>query len=134
MRLYDWEARLSAYISKVASSPFEYGVHDCALFAAGAVDAVAGFDPAAPWRGHYSTEAGGLKLVRRAGFESHVAVFRDLFPVISGMDRLAGDLVIVIEEGREIMGLTTGAVIYVLRTDGLGILPIGAASEYLAVR
>ena len=40
MRLYDWESRLTAYITAVARDGFVYGRHDCALFAAGGVQAV----------------------------------------------------------------------------------------------
>lgn len=133
MRLYNWEQRLSAYITTLAARPFDYGRHDCALFAAGAVEALTGHNPALPWIGRYRTELGGRRLMRRAGFDGHVAGFRSLFPQIRPVDRLHGDLAVLEHGGREIMGVSGGGVIHVLREDGLGLVPASAARDYLAV-
>ena len=62
-----WEADLSAYISSVRSRSFAFGEHDCGLFAAGAVLAMTGDDPGAPFRGQYSTELGCAKALKRFG-------------------------------------------------------------------
>lgn len=62
-----WEADLSAYIASVRSRAFEYGQHDCGLFAAGAVLAMTGDDPGAPFRGQYSTELGCAKALKKFG-------------------------------------------------------------------
>lgn len=62
-----WEADLSAYIASVRSRPFAFGEHDCGLFAAGAVLAITGDDPAAPFRGQYSTELGCAKALKKFG-------------------------------------------------------------------
>lgn len=62
-----WEADLSAYIALVRALPFEYGQHDCGLFAAGAVLAMTGDDPGAPFRGQYSSELGCAKALKRFG-------------------------------------------------------------------
>ena len=72
-RLDDWHARLAAYVYEAGRTPFAYGAHDCALFAAGAVAAMTGTDLASDWRGRYRTLAGGLKAVKRAGHADHVA-------------------------------------------------------------
>lgn len=45
---------------------FQWGRHDCALFAADCVQAITGIDPASELRG-YTTEAGAAKCIRRAG-------------------------------------------------------------------
>jgi hypothetical protein len=75
VRLPDWEARLSAYIAERAEMPFQWGVNDCALFAAGAVQALTGEDFGKPWRGKYSTEAGAAKALKRRGFEDVAGPF-----------------------------------------------------------
>ena len=59
MRLHDWEHRLTRYVTEVACTGFAHGSHDCALFAAGAVEAITGIDPGARWRGRYSSFKGG---------------------------------------------------------------------------
>ena len=82
MRLYDWEARLAQYVARVAREGFLLGRHDCALFAAGGVEAVTGTDPAASWRGAYDTLAGGVRLIRAAGFDDHIAAAEALHPAV----------------------------------------------------
>ena len=46
-RLRDWRTRLAAYLAAGRAKPFAYGEHDCARFAAGAVEAVTGDNPGA---------------------------------------------------------------------------------------
>lgn len=65
-RRQDWPARLDAYLRDCAARPFQYGAHDCALFAAGAVAAVTGWDPAAAWRGAYDSLSSGQQALRAA--------------------------------------------------------------------
>lgn len=60
-RCEDWHARLAAYVFDAGRTPFAYGSHDCALFAAGAVEAMTGTDLAAGWRGIYRTLAGASR-------------------------------------------------------------------------
>lgn len=48
MRLPNWPALLDAYIERHRGTPFAYGQHDCALFAAGAVQAITGNRPPMP--------------------------------------------------------------------------------------
>ena len=51
MRFEDWPVRLAKYIEESRNKPFQWGEHDCAIFAAGAVKAITGIDPAAEYRG-----------------------------------------------------------------------------------
>ena len=134
MRLHDWEHRLTRYVTEVACTGFAHGAHDCALFAAGAVAAVTGIDPGARWRGHYSSFKGGLKLVRKAGFTDHVAVMRQHCPQVHAASVMPGDLAVIGTGPDAALGVVQGALIYVLRETGLGLMPLGAANEYLGVR
>lgn len=52
-RTFGWERRLADYIRASSGAPFSYGRADCGLWAAGAVQAVCGVDPAEPFRGAY---------------------------------------------------------------------------------
>ena len=100
----NWRAALSKYISAVGAKPFKFGEHDCALFAAGAIEAMTGEDIAASFRG-YTSEIEGLMKVKRAGYDSHVDVFRlDLDPT---EDPQTGDIAVV--EGFD--GMTVGVVV-----------------------
>ncbi len=54
-RLLDWEQRLYQFIEGRRLRPFAWGRHDCALFAADAVQQMTGVDLAAEVRGQYHT-------------------------------------------------------------------------------
>lgn len=140
MRLFDWEARFHAYIGRVAREGFAFGHHDCALFAAGGVEALTGQDPAASWRGRYTTELGGLRHLRRAGFRDHVAHAESLFPALPVTGAMPGDLAVIANPdgrnagGLDALGIVQGEVIYVLHPDGIGLYPVSPAVRILGVR
>lgn len=61
-----WETRFTEAMQAAASTPFAWGSHDCVSFAASIVAVVTGSDPMADWRGHYKTEIGAARVIRRA--------------------------------------------------------------------
>lgn len=62
-RLPDWPERLHAYLQRHAATPFAWGEHDCARFAAGAVQAITGCDVLpATWRDKAQAAAALRKL------------------------------------------------------------------------
>jgi hypothetical protein len=125
MRLPDWKARLTEYVATCARTPYALGQHDCALFAAGAVEAVSGVDPAAAWRGRYQTKEGGLRVLKRAGVTDHIAATAAALPEIAPAFAAAGDVACVMDEasGGLALGVVQGELVYVLRPDGLGLVP-----------
>ena len=133
MRLPDWKPRLIAYLQDAARRPFEMGTHDCCLFAAGAVQAMTGDDPAAPWRGRYTTLEGGLKLVRKAGFKGYVAMAEAQFAAVHVSLASPGDLAVIDTDDGPALGVVQGEGIYVLGVDRMGLLPIAAARLILLV-
>jgi hypothetical protein len=66
VRIQGWESALYDAVEYARARPFEWGVHDCALFAAGVVERLTGQDIAAPYRG-YKTERGALSRIVKAG-------------------------------------------------------------------
>lgn len=64
-RLPDWPERLAAYLDQHRLTPFEWGTHDCVLFAAGAVGAMTGNHGMLP--GTWSDRAHAAQLLRRLG-------------------------------------------------------------------
>lgn len=127
-RLADWRARLTVYVSDCATKPYSLGSHDCALFAAGAVAAVTGTDPAAAWRGRYSTKAGGLRVLAKAGHADHIEATAALLEEIPPAFAAAGDIAVIMDEdaGSMALGVVQGELVYVLRETGLGLLPRAA--------
>jgi hypothetical protein len=67
VRREDWDSRLAGVIDAWAKEPFEWGVHDCALWAAAAVEAQTGKDFAAPFRGKYTSQKGAAVALRKYG-------------------------------------------------------------------
>lgn len=64
MRLDHWEISLDKLIAERLDAPFEYGAHDCCLFAADAVLAITGIDIASPdYRGKYNDAASAFALI-----------------------------------------------------------------------
>lgn len=61
----DRPAALAAIIEAHRETPFAWGVHDCCLWAATAVQVQTGEDPAARLRGTYATEAEAVALIKR---------------------------------------------------------------------
>lgn len=132
-RLDDWHARLAAYVYEAGRTPFAYGAHDCALFAAGAVEAMTGTDLAAGWRGIYRTLAGGLKAVKRAGHADHVALAAHHFAEITVAEAMPGDLAVVAGPEGPALGVVQGAQVYVATPTGLGLVPLLQAARVFRV-
>ena len=122
-RLPDWRPRLVAYLTTVAGKPFGYGTHDCALFAAGAVEAMTGNDWAADYRGRYSTLKEGLKLLDQGALRDHVALLDARLESIPPAFAAVGDIAVIGEDGTRALGIFEGESILVLRETGLGHVP-----------
>ena len=107
-RLPDWRARLNRYVADSARQEFRLGRMDCALFAAGAVEAMTGEDPARDLRGRYRRVADG--------------------------ERLLGDLAEVEDlNGRPALGVVQGERVYVRMPRALGTIPLLSARRAFKV-
>ncbi len=124
-RLHDWQPRLRRWLGGIAGRPILPGHHDCCLFGAGAIHAQTGVDIAAPWRGRYTTFAGGRRVLRRAGYADHVALIAAHLPADHVSTALPGDIAIVPGEDGDAVGVVQGTGVYVLTQSGrLGIVPM----------
>ena len=63
MRIEGWEQRFHAKFTEAQGREFQWGKHDCVLFAADIVEALTGIDHAAEFRGRYRTPRGALRIV-----------------------------------------------------------------------
>jgi hypothetical protein len=66
-RISTWEQALSDYIASKRDEPFVYGVNDCCMFAAGAVEVMTNEDPMAEFRGKYRSLAGSVRALKEIG-------------------------------------------------------------------
>ncbi|NTG07160.1 DUF6950 family protein [Rhizobium rhizogenes] len=136
-RKYTWRSDLSAYIHSVAKASFEWGGHDCALFSAGAVEAMTGVDIAADYRGRYTTLAGGLRLLKRKRFDNHADLAASLFDEIPVAMASVGDIAAIKVDtgGIYALGVVQGPRIYVVRPGeaGIGTVDLMAAERAFRV-
>jgi len=88
----DWDVRLGMAIDAAARREFGWGRHDCALAACSIVQAITGTDPAAQFRGRYTTARGALRALRSAGYDDLEAAaaalaeehgFREIAPALA---------------------------------------------------
>ncbi len=131
-RLPDWRVRLTDYLNRVARLRFRPGRHDCALFAAGAVQAMTGIDPARGWRGYRTLNEGRLKL-ERLGYGDHIALAEAWLPEVPPSFGREGDIAVLDGDIDQSLGVVQGARIYVLRPGGLGLVSLTEAQRMFRV-
>lgn len=129
----DWRRRLTAYLAEKSRQPFEEGRNDCALFAAGAVQAMTGRDPAGDWRGAYDSTLAGMRALKEAGYDDHVAFAAAHFEEKPAAFARPGDIAVVPGPDGPALGIVQGPGIYVLNPAGLAIVPLTAAHRAFGV-
>lgn len=125
MRFPGWPERLATFIEARRRAPFEWGTHDCAMFAADAVVAITGVDPLARWRGSYADEAGAEVVL--GGLP--LAMFMDAALTAAGAIRVEasmaqrGDFVILDVGNMPTCGVCLGGSVAAPGLDRLHFLP-----------
>lgn len=119
-RLPGWRKALTAYLAQVDGVKFRPGKHDCALFCAGAVKAMTGFDGARGWRG-YRTLNEGQKRLASDGF----AEWWDMLADRETKEVRIGDVAVVKHDDALAGGICLGSQIAVVTPAGRGLVPYG---------
>lgn len=132
IRTKGWRGRLATYLAATATVEFRPGAHDCALFAAGAVQAMTGVDPAAAWRGRYTTLVGGLRVIKRDGHGGMLDLVAGLLPATTSPR--AGDIAVLRTPEGPALGIVQGpAGIYAAAPTGWALVPRDLAMEFFEV-
>jgi len=129
----NWRSQLASYVESVARLPLRPGRHDCALFAAGAVEAMTGVDFARGFRGYRTLSEGRAKLAGKgfAGLDELAASF---LPEIAPAKARAGDVVALTDdEGHAALGIVQGGKVYVLRPSVMGFVDLTKAERAFKV-
>jgi hypothetical protein len=119
MRVPAWEEALVNYMAEKRHEPFEYGVNDCCLFAAGAVLQITGEDPMPEFRGKYDSLKGSLKVIKEIGAGTLEATLDRKFPEVGIGHAQRGDLAFF--DGS--VGVVMGGFAYFASDDGLEKIP-----------
>lgn len=93
-RVEGWEQRLTQHIDKHRSLPFEYGVHDCATLATGAVTAL---DPSFEWPVTWTSEREALRIIAEADGLEALATQAWGEPITNWRLCRRGDIALVVE-------------------------------------
>lgn len=126
-RFPDWQQRLALWLRANRTRPFAQGKWDCGLFAAGAVEAMTGVDIVADVRGRYTTTKGAMRVLRRMGFDDHVALFASHCPEIPTLEARPGDLVTFRTAEGLALAVVQGAGAYHAGPHGLAVISMQAA-------
>lgn len=91
---------LADFIAETRAEPFQWGVNDCALWCASAVQHCTGFDPAADLRGTYDNWMDCRRIVMKAGGLLGLVPPRMEHPLLGPLD---GDGVAVMRFGPQVL-------------------------------
>ena len=127
-RYPDWRARLAGYVAASRRRPFAFGAFDCALFAAGAVEAQTGVDLRRELAGRYTTEVGAARVLRRNGFADPAEVAAKFLPEIAIAQARQGDVAAIRTQAGVALAVVGGPHLLAARAgSGLIALPLTAA-------
>lgn len=124
MRHFDWQIRFEAFIALSYKRPFEWGLNDCATFAADCVWALTGVDPApVDLRGHRTAKQALRALKRNGGL-------RGIATAALGQPRPAltarvGDVVLCKAGTRDMLAICNGREALAPSSAGLVSVPLG---------
>lgn len=118
--------RLQQCVENAKLLPFQYGVHDCCLWAAHCVDAMCDTQHAAAIkdRFNYADEAAADTVIE-AGGGLLALVQSFLGKPENAVWAAPGDVVLVRNEGRAITGVVVGHSVVAPSSTGLLVLPYG---------
>lgn len=116
----DWRSALLRTVHSGMGTPFAWGVNDCALRVADCVLAMTGEDLGTPFRGTYTTAAGALMAIKRAGFDDLAALAAHHFPEWDHVSRARmGDVAAVKSpETGWALGIVVGPRVQLLAPSG----------------
>lgn len=125
-RFSDWPTRLAEFIEARRERAFSWGDSDCCLFVCDGVEVMTGADPAARWRGLYTTEKSARRLIRDNGGVAGLATLAFGGPVVAPLAG-RGDVVLIDTPGGDALALCVGSVIAAQGEIGLEFHPMAAA-------
>lgn len=133
MRREDWTDRMFAAFEAHADSDFEYGASDCVLFAARVVDAMCDTDYESRVSALYSDERSAIRALRDlGGLEGAVRSMLGEPTALAYLQR--GDVVLIENSGRDVLGIWDGQAIVAPGLHGLTRAPLSQARLTWAVR
>lgn len=122
-RVPDWPQRLAAAVEAARLQPFDWGRHDCALWAADVVLALTGEDHGAAFRGQYRSRGGAAFVIARAGGLAAIAT-RALGAPVPITQAQRGDVCLLDCEFGPALGICIGDRVAFTGPPGLVLVPL----------
>lgn len=123
----DWSERLMAYVESQRNTPFQWGTHDCCMFACSCIEAMTGEDPAAGFRGRYNSKATAFKIMKElygTGLEKIVEAIaaNSGVPEVDIRFHQRGDVVLARDKnGAPAMGICLGPHVAIVGDIGIAL-------------
>jgi hypothetical protein len=127
-RLKTWPSRFAALVDEARAKPFAWGSHDCCLWAASAVLAITGVDPAVEWRQGYFTRRAALRILESLGGYEGVGA-RAGEPISLGLATVGDIGLVTWDDGMRSLGVRSMSTWMCAGDHGLVHLRIEAASH-----
>lgn len=126
-RHQDWPIRLARFLQAASKRPFSWGETDCALLTADWVLEATGRDPAAAFRGQYTTQLGAARALARLGsgdLETTASLMLGP-PLDNPLEARRGDVCSIATDEGPALGVCAGAYVAVVTpTEGWGVHPL----------
>lgn len=132
----NWRACFSDEIDRIRRMPFDWRSHDCAMgLAVGCILAITGVDLGEPYRGKYSTIAGGLKVLKENGFDTVADMAASMLPEVHPSMAHIGDIVSIPTDSEfgNALGVVNGERAFVLMPNGIGTVDLLDATRAFKV-
>lgn len=130
VRVENWPQRLYAVIDEARNKTFEWGEHDCSLFALDVVDAMCNTEIASEWRGKYSTQEEAYELLESVGGFDAVAESYG-FKEVDIYQARRGDIAFIGEQ--QALGIVIGDQIIATGPNSLVSVPLDSATKFWSV-
>lgn len=133
MRVHDWDVRLADCIEASRAQPFQWGQHDCAIWAMSVRLNLRGRDVKPDWFGKYKTAKGAARHMLRMDAKNLEEAGRiTLGAPIAPLLAQRGDIVLTHDpdapsDWPEVFGVCLGRDVAVVTADGLATHPLMAA-------
>ena len=122
MRKESWDIDLITFIRSREKTPFEWGSHDCTMFAVDCAKAITGVDLARKYRG-YKTREGADTIISTAGSLREL-VTSNIGPEISPKMASRGDWVLIECDGQQALSVCLGIMAIAAGENGLSMRPM----------
>lgn len=134
-RFDDWQTRLTDYINSIVRKPFNWGEHDCFIFAGQCVKAMTGNNYIDEMVGKYHDAESSLEYAKSIGVRNHIEFISRRFksrPSVLNMMR--GDVAVIPAlQSDYALGICQGSKVYTVGESGLYMVCASQAKKAFAV-